>query len=248
MNLQQFLSRPLGSSSTASDSRHFSQDLSDDVRELAHRGLKLFPVSLAAKLAGDHDRLIAGATDDLTLLQELLQAIAARPFWGYRLALGPSGLCVLILDGAVGRGSLAALVPDLDDCSTLQARCGDKAYAFFRQPTGMKRIAGARKMAPGVSILGEGESCILPPSRGAVWVNHPGVAEVETLPYALRQLLAPEDPDTTPVRAIPAPKLSPRPAPCRPAARFPQPNQALRKGHPICGQAGWRGGYRISRR
>ena len=164
---------------------------------------------------------------------------------GLRIALGPSGLCVLILDGAVGKASFAALVPDLNECRTLQARCGDKAYAFFRQPTGMKQIAGVRKLAPGVSILGN--SCIVPPSGGAVWVDPR--AEIEALPYALRQLLAPEDPDTTPGHAIPAPKLPSRPAPCRPAARFPQPNQGGQgKGHPVCDQAGWRrGGYRICR-
>jgi hypothetical protein len=115
-------------------------------------------------------------------------------------------------------------------------------YAFFRQPAGM-RIA-SREMAPGARILGDGESCILPPFGGAAWLN-PG-AEIEDLPFALRQLLAPEDPDTTPGRAIPAPKPSPRPSPSRPAARFPQPNTAPRKGHPVCGQAGWRG-YRICR-
>ena len=109
-------------------------------------------------------------------------------------------------------------------------------YAFFRQPAGMKRIASARKLAPGVSILGDGESCIVPPFGGAVWLN-PG-AEIEELPFALRQLLASEDPDTTPGRAIPAPKPPSRPAPCRPAARFPQPNPAPQKGHPICGPRG----------
>jgi hypothetical protein len=233
MDLESFFSRPSGSFSAAFNSRHFNQDLSDEVRELARLGLKLFPVSLAAKLAGDPDRVIAVATDDVALLQEL--SVAAQPLWGHRLALAPSGLCVLILEGA--------LVPDLEECLTLQARCGDVVYAFFRQPAGMKRVA-SRKLAPGVNILGDGESCIVPPFGGAVWLN-PG-AEIQELPFALRQLLAPEDPDTTPGRAIPLPKPSPRPAPCRPAARFPQPNQAPRKGHPVCGQAGWRG-YRICR-
>jgi hypothetical protein len=242
MDLNHFFSQLPSAPSGAFNSRHFNQDLSDEVRELAHQGLKLFPIGLAAKLAGDPDRLIAAATDNTTLLDELSTAV--KPVSGYRVALGPSGLCVLVLDGSVGRASFAALVPDLDDCLTLQARCGDVMYAFFRQPVGMKRIASARKLAPGVSILGDGESCSLPPSGEAVWVNHPG-AEIETLPYALRQLVAPEDPDTTPGRAIPVTKLSHRPAPCRPAARFPQPNQALRKGHPVCGRADLRG---ISRR
>jgi len=179
MDLQQFLSRPAGSFPRAFKSRHFSQDLSDEVRELARQGLKLFPVSLAAHLNDCPDELISAATCDISLLEEL--SAAAQPLWGFRLALGPSGLCVLILNGAVGKASFAALVPDLEGCSTLQARRGDLVYAFFRQPAGMKRIAGARKLAPGVRIiLGDCESSIVPPAGGAVWLNYPG-AEIETL-------------------------------------------------------------------
>ena len=245
MNLEQFFSRPSGSFSGAFNSRHLNQDLSDDVRELARLGLKLFPVSLAAKLAGDSDRLMAGATDDILLLEAL--SAAAQPLYGHRLSLGASGLCVLVIDGAVGRASFAALVPDLDDCLTLRARCGDAVYAFFRQPTGMERIASARKLAPGVSILGHGESCIVPPSGGAAWIN-PG-AEIEALPYALRELLGLEPPDSHPGRATPAPKPSPRPVPCRSTVYSPaRPDKAPRRGHPVCGRAHWQNGYRIYRR
>jgi hypothetical protein len=243
MDLQQFLSRPSGSFSRDFNSRHFNQDLSNEVRELARLGLKFFPVSLAAKLAGDSDRRIADATDDISLLEDLSTA----PLWGYRLALGPSGLCVLILDGAAGRASFAALVPDLEGCLTLQVRRGDVVYVFFRQPAGMKRIASARKLAPGVSILGEGVGFDVPPVGGAVWLN-PG-AEIEALPYVLRQLLASDPPDSPPGRAKPAPKPTlTRPIPCRSTASIPRFDKAPRRGYPICGRADWRGGYRISRR
>jgi hypothetical protein len=246
MDLQQFLSRPSGSFSGAFKSRHYNQGLPGEVRELAHRGLKLFPVRLAAKLAGDPNRLIAVATDDVTLLAELW-ASAQQPLWGCRVALGPSGLCVLVLDGALGRASFAALVPDLDGCLTLQARCGDVVYAFFRQPAGVKRIASATKLAPGVSLLGDGASCIVPPFGATVWVV-PG-AEIEALPYALRELLVSENPDSPPGRTMPVPKSSPRrPAPCGSTVHFQKPNKAPRRGHPVCGRADWRGGYRISRR
>lgn len=238
MDLEQFSFRPAGSFSGAFNSRHFNQDLSDEVRELARMGLKLFPVSLAAKLAGDPNRWIDDATDDISLLDELSTA----PLWGYRLALGPSGLCALVLNGAVGRASFAALVPDLAECFTLQARRGDVLHAFFRQPAGMKRIVSVRKLAPGVSILGDCAGFDVPPTGGAAWIN-PG-AEIETLPYALRELLGLEPPDSPPGRAMPAPK-PPRPVPCRSTVYFPQPDKAPRRGHPVCGQ---RGGYRISRR
>ena len=243
MDLEQFLSRPSGSFSGAFNSRYCNQELLEQAHELACRGLKLFPVSLASKLNGCPDEFISEATSDISLLQEL-SAAAAQPLLGLSLALGPSGLCVLVLDGTVGKASFAALVPDLEECLTLQARRGDVVYAFFRQPAGMMRIASARKLAPGVNILGDGESCIVPPSGGAAWMN-PG-AEIEVLPYALRELLAVENPDNFPGRAMPAPKPLIRLVPCRPAVRFPEPYRAPRKGHPVCGQAGWRG-YRICR-
>ena len=210
MDLQQFLSRSLGSFSEAFQSRHFNPGLSDEVRELAHRGLKLFPVSLTAKLSGCPDEFASEATCEIAALDQLA-TVAAQPFSEFRIALGPSGLCVLVLDGAIGRASLAGLVPDLAECQTLQMRRGDAVYAFFRQPARMKLFA-SRKLVPGVRALGEGETCIVPPF-GAVWLNPGG--DIEELPFALRQLLAPEDPDTSLGRETPAP----------------------RKGHPFCGQA-----------
>lgn len=242
MDLEQFLSRSSDSFSAAFDNRRCNQDLLEEVHDLVQRGLKLFPVSMAAKLNGCPDRLIDDATEHISLLVEL--SATACPLWGYRLAIGPSGVCILILDGAVGRASFSALVPDLDECHTLQARCGDTVYAFFRQPAGMKRIASRRKLARGVTILGDGESSIVPPF-GAVWVD--AGAEIEALPYALRQLLASEDPDSSPGRVMPAPKPSPRPAPCRPTTPIEKPHPGMRKGFPNCNQGGWQGGYRIYR-
>jgi len=52
----------------------------------------------------------------------------------------------------------------------------------------MKRILSAKHLAPGVNILGDGESCIVPPFGGAVWIDP--CAGIEALPYALRELLA----------------------------------------------------------
>lgn len=242
MDLEQFISRSSDSFSVAFDNRVCKQDPLEEVRDLTRRGLKLFPVSVAAKLNGCPDRLIAEATEDISLLVEL--SATACPLWGYRLAIGPSGVCILILDGAVGRASLAALVPDLDECHTLQARCGDTVYAFFRQPAGIKRIASRRKLVRGVTLLGDGESSTVPPF-GAVWVD--AGAEIEALPHALRELLASEDPDSSPGRVMSAPKPSPRPVPCRPKTLFEKPPRCMRKGVPTFNQGGWKGGYRIYR-
>lgn len=242
MAIEQFFSRPSGSFSAAFNSRHHNQGLPDEARELARLGLKLFPVGLSAKLAGDPDRSIAGATDDVYLLEEL--SAAALPLAGYRLAIGQSGLSIWRLDGREGRSSFASLAPDLDESlTTLQACRGDAVYAFFRQPAGMRRITTTMELRPGVSVLGDREGFDVPPDGGAAWMN-PG-AEIEALPYVLRALLASEDPDSPPGRAMPAPR-SPRPVPCRSTVYFPQSDKgAPRRGHPVCGQ---RGRYRISRR
>lgn len=244
MDLEKFLSQSSNRPSAAFNCCHRNQEFLEEVHDLARRGLKLFPVSLAAKLNGCPDRLIADATDKVSLLYEL--SAAAQPLRGYRLAIGPSGVCVLILNGAIGRTSFDALVPDLDECLTLQARCADAVYAFFRQPAGLKQIASKRKLAPGVSLLGEGESCIVPPFGGAFWIDTG--ADIEALPYGLRELLASENPNGSSGCAMPAPKPSTRPVPCRPTTPLEKPQRGMRKGFPTCNQGGgWQGGYRIYR-
>jgi hypothetical protein len=185
MDLNQFFSRLSSAPAGAFNSRYYNQTLPEEMRELARLGLRIFPVSLAAKLNGCPDCLIADATDEISLIEEL--SAAAQPLWGYRGALGPSGLCVLVLEGEAGRTSLASLVPDLDECFTLKARRGDAVFVFFRQPAGTQRIASAMKLGLGVSILGDGTSCDVPPTGGAVWVN-PG-ADIDVIPFALLELL-----------------------------------------------------------
>ena len=51
-------------------------------------------------------------TSNIQLLDEL--SVDSQPLWGDHLALGPSGLGVLILVGAVGRASFASLVPGIE--------------------------------------------------------------------------------------------------------------------------------------
>lgn len=243
MDLEKFLSQSSNAPSAAPNYCQPNEDFLKAAHDLARRGLKLFPVSVAAKLNGYPDSLIADATDDVSILYKL--SAAARPLLGLRLAIGPSDVCVLVLTGAIGRASFAALVPDLDECLTLQARSGDQVYAFFRQPPGLRRVASKKNLARGVDLLGDGESCMLPPFAGASWVNVG--ADIEALPYGLRELLASEDPDGPPRLAVPKPKPSTRPAPCRPTTQFEKPCRSRRKGFPTCNQGGWSGGYRIYR-
>jgi hypothetical protein len=168
--------------------------------------------------------MIADATSEISTLEEL--STATQPLWGYRLALGPSRLCVLILEGTVGWASFDALIPEFDENTTLHARYGDDVCAIFRQPTGMKRITSAKKLAPVVSVLGDGDSCVVPPSGSAFWSN-PG-AEIEALPHLLREL-AFENPANPPGRTMPVPK--PFPVRIRPG-----PQRAFRSRTADCGR------------
>jgi hypothetical protein len=228
-------------------SEAFTFHLPAEVREALNRGLHIFPVSLPAKLKGQADRMIGEATCDAFRLEELAASPAAHPVCEFRIAIGPSRLCVVQMDGHAGRKQFAAVLDGAGECHTLQARRGDvQAWAYFRWPKGLVLRAAARKLEPGVSVLGPGDSCIVPPSCGSSWVNA-AWAEIDTLPYALRAV-AFESPDNHPGRAMPVPKPCPCPVPCRSTNRFPQPNQGLRpdkaprRGYPVCG------GYRISRR
>ncbi len=245
MDLEKFFSQLSNSPSAAFRSRQYTRPsaLPEEIRQAAARGLKLFPVSLPAKLTGCPNLLICEATCDLSRLEEL--SVTAQPLWGYRVAVGPSGLCVWHVGGPVGRASFASLVPDLDECFTLQVRRGDSAWAFYRWPKGLVLRTSARKLASGVSIIGESDSCIVPPSGGAVWENL--CAEIEALPHSLREL-AFETMDTPPGCLAPSPTPSPRLLPCRSVAHFEKPHRGTRKSYPIHGQAGCREGYRISRR
>lgn len=217
--------------------------LPEGVRQSANRGWRIFPVTQLGELTRNSDLLIGEATCDIFRLEEL--AAEYRPT-GWRVAIGPSQLCVLQLDGQQGKCSFAALIQEHGECfTTLQARRGDMAWAFFRWPTGLVLRSSAKKLAAGVRMLGDGYSCAVPPYGGSVFTTP--WAEVEAVPHWLRDL-AFETPDTPPGKAAPVPAFSPRPARCRSRAQFPTPPQLTRKGYPVRGQTGCRGRYRISRR
>lgn len=116
------------------------------MRQAANLGLRIFPVSLLAKLKGTPDLFIGAATSDISSLEKL--AAAAYPVHECRVALGPSSLCALQFDGETARKSFAALVPDLDEWFTLQARRGDiTGAAFFRWLEGLVLRALVRATA-----------------------------------------------------------------------------------------------------
>lgn len=224
----------------ASQQENHDRALSDPVRQAANRGWQIFPISPLARLKGNPDLLIGEATNVVARLEELA---AEYPLCGWRVAVGPSSLCILELDGPQGRGSFSALSQEQGECLTLQARRGDTTLAFFRHPKGLVLRKSAKKLATGVRMLGPGDSGAIPPSFGSFYVNP--WADVEAVPCWLREL-AFETPDTPPRNAVPMPATSPRQASCRLLTPFERPHRGIRKRYPISGQAGSRKGYRIS--
>ncbi len=212
-----------------------SSTLPEEVRQAANRGWHVFPVSPLAKFTAQPNLLISEATSDICRLEEFA---AEYPLCGWRVAIGPSSLCILQLDGQVGKNSFAALSADQGECLTLQAHLGDTAWAFFRWPTGLVLRTSGTKLAPGMRILREGESCIIPPSSNCVYLNP--WADIDAIPSWLREL-AFETPDSPPGNAVPVPAFSPRPVPCRSKAHFAT-HRGARKGYPAY-PTGLRGGF-----
>jgi hypothetical protein len=197
-------------------------------------------MSPLAKFSGNPDLLIAEATSEVSRLEELA---VEYPMCRWRVALGPSSLCALELEGQAGKESFTALAGDQGECLTLQARRGDEALAFFQLPKGSVLRTSAEKLASGLKILGE--SCVIPPTGGYVWMNP--WAEVEAVPYSLREL-AFEPPDIPRGRTVPLPQSSTRHAFCRSTSNAAKPRRSEWKGYRVCRQSGSGQGFRISRR
>ena len=221
--------------------------LTDDARQAANHGLRIFPVSQLARLTASPDLLIDEATSDFSRLGEL--AAEHGPCREWRAVAEP-WLCVLRIDGTAGGNlSVAALsLGSQEDCHTLMARRGDIAWAFFKSPKGFVQRSAVRDLAPGLSIVSAGHSCPLPMLSGRSRGDHL-CAEIEILPvpFWLREL-AFEPLDSPPGKSAPVPVSSLRPGQYRSPARFADRPENTRKGYPLCDQAGWRRGYRLSRR
>lgn len=213
-----------------------------EVRETANRGFAIFPVTELSRLTGQPDQLIGEATSDISRLEELG---AMYPLCTWRAAVGPSGLCVVRMNALEDRAWFEAKCQDQGDCLTLTAVRGGTVWAIFYRPKGLVLRESAKRLTAGVRILGDGESFPVPPSPGCTWLA-PWV-EIEAVPYWLREF-AFESPDNPPGKIVPVPSPLRRPAACRSTVRFDKPHRSTKKGFPTCNQAGWRAGFRVSRR
>jgi hypothetical protein len=224
------------SSPSSFPTHHRDSTIPNELRQSANRGLLIFPVNRLAKLKGECDLLIGEATCDVFRLDDFA---AEYPF-EWRVAIGPSLLCVLHMAGLDSRESVAALSENQGECLTVQSRRGDAAWAFFRWPAGLVRRS--RNLAPGLKILGPGDSCILPPSGGCVFTNP--WAEVEAVPPWLRDVAF--EPEAAPP-GNPVPVIWDRRPRCLSLGQFSTPLDA-RKRPQFSGHAVRRGGYRMPSR
>jgi hypothetical protein len=217
--------------------------LRPEVRDTANRGFAIFPVPELAKLTAQRDLLIGEATSDVTRLKELA---STYPLCAWRAAVGPSGYCVVRMSA---RGGVTWFADECQehvvDCLTLTVVSGDMVWAIFSSPKNLVRKASGAGLPSGVRVLDAGDSFPVPASRGCKWVN--AWAEIEVVPYWFREL-AFESPDNPPGKIVPVPSPFPRPATCRSITRSDKPHGGTKKGFPTCDQAGWRAGFRISRR
>jgi hypothetical protein len=161
---------------TSSQPQHVSP-LPHAVRQAAHRGWHIFPVSQLAKLNGNPDLLIGEASCDISVLEHFATEF---PGCGWRVALGPSSLCIFEKSGPQQVYSLAAFNEHEENCLTLQAERGDTQWAFFTWPKGLVLRMSARKLLTGARILGPGDSCLIPPTGGSHYIN--AWADVEAVP------------------------------------------------------------------
>lgn len=207
---------------------------------MARRGWCVFPMSPLARFSGNPDLLFAEATSEVSRLEELA---VDYPTCRWRVAIGPSSLCIVRVDGYAGTDPFGVFSQDQGECLTLQAHGGATALAFFRFPKGMVLRASASKLFRGVRILCENGSCLIPPTDGFVYSNP--WAEIETLPYALREF-AFEAPDNPGRRIVPVPTSSPCQSRCRSTTYPARPRRDERKGYANCGQSGRGRGVRIS--
>jgi hypothetical protein len=216
--------------------------LPEAVRQAVNRGWQTYPANQVARISGKNDLLIGDSSCDLCCLEKFA---AEYPGCEWRVAVGPSSLCVLEMTGPECKRSLAALSREEEECFTLRAERGDTLWAFFTWPGGLVLRRSARKLLGGARILGAGGSCVIPPSGGSLYINPS--AEVEPIPLWLREL-AFQNPDSPPKQFAPQPAHSPRSVPSRSGPPLTRPLWAVRKGFPGQSQAGLGKGFRIHRR
>lgn len=137
-------------------------------RAALRKGWWFFPVSFSEHLAVTHANLFQ-ATDNLQQLRNW-----AREWPNWALVTGPdSGVFVLEVDSDAGLASLLDLCgDDWSWLDTLRSVAGEKRCIFFVWPEGRRQISSNLQIHEGLSVLGEGDWVLIPPSRKPHGTQH----------------------------------------------------------------------------
>jgi len=131
-------------------------------------GWRFFPAPQLRRSAIDqlHIREATNNLDELTLWAR------TRPEWA--LATGAlSGVFVLVVHGDEGRKSLLETCgDDWDWLFTLRTQAGVKRYIFYAWPGNEQQNPRSIYLGKGLSLLGEGDWLLFPPSRELSGVQH----------------------------------------------------------------------------
>jgi hypothetical protein len=166
----------------------------------SRRGWHLFPVKPGTKHARLSERTtgrIWGRSADPAIVEQMFRRY---PHDDIGVATGAiSGIIALDVDNKKGKNGLASLeallrahgVHSLPHTAIASSPSGDGVHYFFRYPGRHVRTI-VSKFGPGLDVLGDGGSAVLPPSRNRHWVTSHGA--IASPPSWLVPLLCDEVP------------------------------------------------------
>ena len=163
LKLLRILSADSGAETIYNSSSDFPH-LPNYVLLAASRGWRLFPTPGECWVEGV---AVGDATSNLTQLGQWASNLSG---FHWSLATGPeSGVFALNAQVPDGLGSLRNL-SQLDWPETLYARSANYMVIFFRYPVGIRAIdAGRIEIAPGLAVIADGESVVLPAHESGNW-------------------------------------------------------------------------------
>lgn len=131
-------------------------------------GWRFFPVP-RRRLSPLSRLRISEATDNL---EQLKRWARIRPHWA--LATGAlSGVFAIVVEGDSGRNALLECCgDDWDWLFTLRTQAGLKRYIFYAWPENQRQIPQPSCLGKGLSILGEGDWLLYPPSLEPSGAQH----------------------------------------------------------------------------
>lgn len=239
-----------GSATSAPSPGNSPAELAEALRQAAKRGWRIFPVIPQEEYARGVTAHVGEATSDTSCIKEWA---TEHPLCMWHVEIGPaSDLCVLSVSGMHGMSEVRIFcLDDSDrwDSHTLRSQAGgDHSWALCKWPEGLVMRTAEKRLEPGLDILGHGSCCTIHPSTCScgqcIYVDAKN--EIAAVPKWLVRLGF-DQPGGYSAITRPVPKVPPRKVESQTVARFVKPGAKGRKGYPVCGQGGWRGGFRISR-